>query len=149
MERFALQAIDARDSNACVASYLLAREAPEEVGSSWVRRVLNGLDQVPDAALAMLRSWEVQVGAEEAEAARTEADRVLSIVEAEAALPGLTAPDESEVDRQTRHDHLPPVAPGESIGLALQRRGLSEAEFRALQQEDQAEETAEEPTTTV
>ena len=147
-ERFALQAIDARDANACIASYLLARETPEGVGHSWVRRVLNSLDQIPDAALAMLRSWEVQVGAEEAEAARVEAERVLALVEAEAAMPGLTAPGESELDRLTRHDHLPPVAPGESIGLTLQRRGLSEAEFRALQQEEPSETTAEDPSTT-
>ncbi|MEW4567444.1 hypothetical protein AB1L88_06210 [Tautonia sp. JC769] len=133
LEAFAEHAIAAHDANACVAAFMLAREAPEGPSIGWVRRVLNGLDHFPDAALITLRAWEAEARAEESEVARAEADRIALIIDAEAAMPALQAPSEADLERASRFEGMPLATPGEPIGLAFGRRGFTAEEFSALE----------------
>ncbi len=70
LETFVTHALEDRDANACMAAFLLARQAPEGDQPRWVRMVLNGLGSFPDAALSTLRSVEAEARAADAEAAR-------------------------------------------------------------------------------
>lgn len=133
LDRFASHAIEARDANACVAAYVLARQAPEGSRHGWVRRVLDGLERFPDTALTTLRGMEADSRAEEAEAARAELELAATIAEAEAAMPALRAPTEEELGRRSRMENLPTAEPAEPIGLVPRRRGLSAEEFAALE----------------
>lgn len=133
LDAFAEHAISAHDANACVAAFLLARQAPEGASLGWVRRVINGVEQFPESALVTLRAWEAEARFEESEAARAEADRIAMIADAEAVMPSLNAPTEADLERAARVQGMPLASPGESIGLALGRRGLSPEEFAALQ----------------
>lgn len=132
LESFAEHALDAQDANACVAAFMLARNAPEGPSLGWVRRVLNGLDHFPDAALVTLRAWEAEARAEESEVARAEADRIAMIIEAEAAMPALQVPSDADLERASRVEGMPLASPDEPIGLAFGRRGFTPEEFSAL-----------------
>lgn len=131
LETFVGEATGSRDANACAAAFLLAREQPRDSSVRWVRDVLNGVERFPDAALAGLRAWEAEARQAEADAARSHASFAGAIAEAEARLPGLEAPDSAELARQARIAAKPIAAPGESIGLALDRRGIPRDDFDA------------------
>ena len=60
LDTFVERAIGDGDANACVAAFVLARQDPERADAGWVRRVLSGLADYPDAALAALRSIEAE-----------------------------------------------------------------------------------------
>jgi hypothetical protein len=135
LEDFTREAIEARDANACVAAYVLARQSPEGAALGWVRRVLNGIDRFPDAAIEALRGWEADSRSEEADAAQAEVDLAANIAEAEASMPTLKSPTEEELRRRARVEALPPADPAEPIGLVPRRRGLSAEEFAGVEAE--------------
>ena len=122
---FAERALEAGDANACVAAFLLAREAPDGLRANWVRKLLDGLSSFPDSAIVALRACEAEARDAEAREARTVADRVAELAEAEAKLPILTSPTVEELERLGRVSALPVAGPDEPIGLALERRGRS------------------------
>ena len=132
LETFVTQAIDNRDANACMAAFLLAREAPDGTRTRWARMVLNGLGQFPDAALNTLRNLEAETRNAETEAAKAHAEFAIARAEAEARLAGLVPPTEAELGRQAKLQAKPAANLGESIGLALDRRGLNTAELAAM-----------------
>jgi hypothetical protein len=132
LESFVGEAIASRDTNACAAAFALAREAPEGSSTRWVRNVLNGLDQFPDAALNSLRVWEAEARADDAHAARSKAEYAVALAEADSRFPGLEAPSAADLERMERIQALPLAAEHEPIGLALNRRGLLPEEFAAI-----------------
>ena len=123
MEGFVAEALAGRDANACAAAFVLAREAPEGGSTRWVRAVLDGLGQFPDAALNSLRALEAEARGAEAEAARASAEYAVAMARADARFPGLEAPSAAEVDRLDQLRSRPVAAPEESVGLTLDRRG--------------------------
>lgn len=123
MEDFVANALDGRDSNACIASFLMAREAKSGTSSRWVRNVLTGLDSFPDAALSTLRTLEAEARAADADAAKSQADYAIAVAESQVKLAGVDAPSDSELARQERIRAKPVAGLGEEIGLGLQRRG--------------------------
>ena len=123
LESFASESLASRDANACAAAFTLAREAPEGTSSRWVRAVLDGLDQFPDAALSVLRAWEVEARSEDAEAARARAEFAATLAEADARFPGLEPPTSAELERIERIGARPVAGSDEPIGLNLARRG--------------------------
>lgn len=131
LETFVAHALEGRDASACTAAFLLARQAPEGLALRWVRSTLNGLGEFPDAALAGLRSWEADARREEAEAARVHAEYAGEVAHAEARFADLEAPTKADLGRQARMAATPAAAPGQPIGLALDRRGLNPDEFQA------------------
>ena len=131
LESFVGQATDSRDANACAAAFLLAREQPEGASVRWVRDVLNGVDRFPDAALSSLRVWEADTRQAEIDSAKSHASFAGAIAEAEARLSGLEPPDSAALARQARVFSKPIAAPGEPIGLTLDRRGSPRDEFDA------------------
>ena len=104
----------------------------ESSSARWVRNVLNGLEQFPDAALNSLRVWEAEARADDAQAARSKAEYAVALAEADSRFPGLEAPSMAEVERMERIQALPLAAEHEPIGLALNRRGLLPEEFAAI-----------------
>lgn len=132
LEAFVAHAIEGRDANACMAAFLLARQAPEGPALRWVRSTLNGLNEFPDAALSSLRAWEAEARVEEAEAARAHAEYAVEIALAEARFPGLEAPSAAELEQQARLMSRPVASAGEPIGLAVDRRGLTADEYDAM-----------------
>jgi hypothetical protein len=132
LETFVVHALEDRDANACMAAFILARQAPEGDQPRWVRMVLNGLGSFPDAALGTLRTAEAESRAADAEAARAQADYAIAVAESLAQLTGVESSTESELRKQARVQAKPVARPGETIGLALDRRGLSPEEFAAL-----------------
>jgi hypothetical protein len=124
LEVFVTEALAGRDSNACVAAFVMAREAPGGTGLRWVRDVLNGLNEFPDAALTTLRALEAEARASDADSARAQADYAVALAEAQDRFPGLEAPTDEELERQARLQSKPVARLGEAIGLALDRRGL-------------------------
>lgn len=133
LERFVKEAIESRDANACCAAFLLAREAPVDLDARWARQVLDGVGVFPDASLAALRTWEADSRRADAEAARTRADYVIAVTEAEAELPELEVPSDSDLRRQARVRARPVAQPDQPIGLSLQHRGLTTEEYADLQ----------------
>lgn len=122
-ERFVAEALTSRDANACASAFLLAREAPEGASARWVRQVLDGLRDFPDAALAALRSWEADARQTETDAALAAAEYASALADAEARFPGLQAPSEAELARKARIASRPLASPDEPVGLALSKRG--------------------------
>ncbi|WZO97998.1 hypothetical protein EP7_005050 [Isosphaeraceae bacterium EP7] len=135
LETFVAEALRSGDSNACCAAFVLAREAPEGPALRWVRRVLDGVPEFPDAALAALRSSEADARSAEAEGARTKAEFAIALADAEGRFSSLEAPTEAELEQQERFLARPRAALGEPIGLALDRRGATPEEFDALSAE--------------
>ena len=132
LETFAERATGDGDANACIAAFVLARRAPEGPGARWVRKVLAALPEFPDAALTTLRSLEADARASEAAAARAQAEFAIVRAEAESGLDGLEAPSERDRERIARMTSKPVAAPGQPIGLTLDRRGaLDDSEFAA------------------
>jgi len=131
METFVAHSIEGRDANACMAAFVLARQAPEGLSLRWVRSTLNGLNEFPDAALASLRAWEADARRDEADAARAQAEYAAEVAQAEARYPGLEAPSPAALAQHARMMSRPLAASGESIGLAGDRRGLTPEEFQA------------------
>jgi len=129
MESFVASALESRDANACVAAFLLAREAPGGSSVGWVRKVLTGLNEFPDSALETLRSVEAEARGADAEAARAQVDYAAAIAETQARLAGLQAPTDDELARRQRVEAKPVARIGEPIGLALDRRGYRPDEF--------------------
>lgn len=123
LEEFASQALAAGDASACAAAFVLARESPEGAAARWVRTVLDGLKDFPDAALSALRAWEAEARRADAEAARDAAEFAASLAEADAHFPGLEAPSQAELDRLARLDSRPVATPDQPIGLNLRHRG--------------------------
>jgi hypothetical protein len=134
LETLAAQAIASRDANACTAAFLLARQEPGGPSVRWVRSVLSGLGEFPEASLETLRAFEADARRAEADAARAQAEYALALAEAEARFPGLEAPSAADVERHARVQSKPLAAPHEPIGLAFQRRGLTPEEFESLHQ---------------
>ena len=133
LETFVDKAAEDRDANACIAAFVLARQDPEGSRLRWVRKVLSHLPEFPDAALTTLRSLEAEARASEAEAARARAQFAIARAEAEVNLDGVEAPTDRELERASKIQAKPVVRPGESIGLALERRGaIDEADFDAV-----------------
>jgi hypothetical protein len=124
LERFMNEALAGRDSNACVAAFLMAREAPGFTGLRWVRNVLDGLNEFPDAALTTLRTLEAEGRAADSQSARAQADYAIALAEAQVRFPGVEAPTVEELQRQSRLRAKPVARLGEPIGLGLERRGL-------------------------
>jgi hypothetical protein len=132
LETFAEKAVAEGDSNACIASFVLARQDPEGPKLRWVRKVLSGLPDFPDAALTTLRGLEAEARAGEAEAARAQAQFAIARAEAEVSLEGLEAPTSGDLERLARIESRPVAQAGEAIGLTLDRRGaFDESEFEA------------------
>jgi len=128
---FAAGALEGRDANACVAAFLLARGAEGGPSQRWVRGLLDGLAEFPDAALATLRALEAEARAEDAGAARAQVDYATALAAAQAGLPGLEPPTDEELARRARVQAKPVARPGQPIGLALDRRGADPEEFAA------------------
>ena len=131
LETFVAHALEGRDASACTAAFELARESPEGLAPRWVRSVLDGLGEFPDAALAGLRHREVEAARDADEAARSRAQALAETARGEARLSDLVAPSAAELARQARVDAKPLAGPEQAIGLALDRRGLDAEEFRA------------------
>lgn len=123
LETFVTNALEGRDANACVASFLFARE--QEPGSSlrWVRNVLNGLGAFPEVSLTTLRTLEAEARGADFEAARAQADYAIAIAQAQVDLTGVEAPTNEDLALQSRLRALPVAKLGEPIGLRLARRG--------------------------
>ena len=102
LESFVDRARDEQDANACIAAFVLARQAPGGPSLRWVRKVLAGLAEFPDPALATLRGLEAEARAVEASAARSQAEFAAATAESEARLGGLEAPDAREQERDAR-----------------------------------------------
>jgi hypothetical protein len=125
LDRFATEAIASRDASACVAAVLLASEMPgdDAAPAQWVQTVVEGLDRLPDAALAAIRNHldaEQQVTTQTAMAsAEAAADRMA----AEARMPSLAAPRDDQVARLARAEALPVATSGQPIGLVPGFRG--------------------------
>ena len=115
-----------------MAVFMLARQTPEGNRPRWVRMVLNGVGSFPDSALNTLRTLEAEARAEDAEAARAQADYAIAVAESMAQLTGVEAPTDEELERQARLQSKPVIRPGEPIGLALERRGFTADEFAAM-----------------
>lgn len=131
MEDFVGNALESRDANACVAAFLMARDAAGGTAVRWVRDVLNGIGEFPDAAVETLRSVEAEARGADAESARAQADYAIAIAESQIKFAGLDAPSEDELARQQRVRAKPVARLGESIGLALDRRGFTPDELEA------------------
>ncbi len=123
LESFVSESLGSRDANACAAAFTLAREAPEGSSSRWVRAVLDGLDHFPDAALSVLRAWEVEARSDDARAARARAEFAATLAEADARFPGLEPPSSADLERMERIGARPVAGLDEPIGLTLNRRG--------------------------
>ena len=128
VERFAANAVESGDANACVAAFLLARAEPAATAVRWVRDLLNSLSAFPAAALETLRSVEAETRGEDVEAARAQAQFATALAEAQARLTGVTPPTEEELAREQRIRAKPVAQLGEPIGLALNRRGYLDDE---------------------
>ncbi len=128
MERFVAESVAAKDANACMAAFVLAREEADGIRLRWVRQVLEGIDEFPETALTTLRAVEATTRDGEREAAMAQAEFAIAQVEAEAKLPGLEAPSDAEIARRSAIAAKPAARPGEPIGLALDRRGMFEGE---------------------
>lgn len=124
MERFVNESIAAKDANACMAAFVLAREEADGIRLRWVRQVLNGVDEFPEPALTTLRALEATTREEERDAALAQAEFAIAQAEVEAKLPGLEAPSDQEIARRSAIAAKPAARPGEPIGLALERRGI-------------------------
>jgi hypothetical protein len=123
LERFVSESIDAREANACMAAFVMAREAAEGTRLRWVRQVLDGVEKFPDAALTTLRELEAGVRAADREAALAHAEFAIAQAQSESRLAGLEPPTEAELARRAAVESRPLARPGEPIGLALERRG--------------------------
>jgi hypothetical protein len=123
LERFVSESVASRDANACMAAFVLAREAAEGSRLRWVRNVLEGIDAFPDAALTTLREIEAEARAAEREAAVSQAEFAIAQTEAEARMSGMEAPTEADLSRRASIQARPVARPGEAIGLTLDRRG--------------------------
>ena len=123
LEAFVANALESRDANACVATFLMARE--QQAGSSlrWVRNVLNGLGAFPDVALTTLRSVEAEARGTDSEAARSQAEYAIAVAQAQVDLAGVEPPTSAELAAQARLRSRPVARLGEPIGLGLDRRG--------------------------
>lgn len=121
LESFVEQAIEARDASACAAAFLLAREVPDATSARWVRKVLDGLAEFPDAALNALNEWEADARRIESDAARALADFAIRQVENESRLGELRAPTDAEMSRAARVESIAPASPNEPIGLVPRR----------------------------
>jgi len=128
LERFVAESIAAKDANACMAAFIMAREASEGSRLRWVRLVLEGLNSFPDSALTTLREHEVNARSADRDAAMAQAEFVAAQAETEARLQGLEAPSGAEAARRSAIESRPAAKLGESIGLTLDRRGLLEGE---------------------
>jgi len=128
LEAFAARGVAEGDANACIASFVLARQEPEGGNRRWVRQVLANLPNFPEPALSTLRRLEAEARASESGAARAQADFAIARAEAEVRLDGVQPPTDAELDRDHRVRSLPLAAPGEAIGLSLDRRGAIEAD---------------------
>ncbi len=122
-ELFVDKAIEEKDTNACIAAFVLARQEPEGPSNRWVRKVLTHLDEFPDAALTTLRGLEAEARASENEAARAQAKFAIARAEAEADLDGVEASTDEELEKNGKIQAKPIARPGEPIGLNLTRRG--------------------------
>jgi hypothetical protein len=136
-ERFVAEALQTRDANACCAAFLMARDVPEGTAVRWVRAILDGVGEFPDAAIEALRTWEVAQRQAEQEAARSQLEYAAAVAQAEAKLADLVAPSESELRHRSDLLAKPIAQPGEAIGLTLERRGRlpedAETEQRAAE----------------
>ena len=121
------RSIESGEANACVASFVLARQAdasPDDPAMNRVtRKVLSSLNQFPDSALMTLRGWEADVYEADIQAARAQVDFASARFDVESRLPGLEAPSAAAVSRANRIDAKPAAMLGEAIGLTLARRG--------------------------
>ena len=123
LETFVANALETRDANACVATFLMAREQQAGTSVRWVRNVLNGLGAFPDVALTTLRSVEADARGTDSEAARAQADYAIAVAQAQADLAGVEPPTSEELATQARLRSRPVAQLGEPIGLNLDRRG--------------------------
>jgi hypothetical protein len=130
LEQFVSESVASRDTNACMAAFVLAREAPEGSRLRWVRNLLEGVDSFPDAALATLREIEAEARVTEREAAVSQAEFAIAQSENEARLSGLEAPTDAEITRRAAIQGRPVAQPGEAIGLTLDRRGAFASDLR-------------------
>ena len=109
--------------------FVLAREEADGIRRlRWVRQVLEGVVEFPDAALTALRALEATARDDDREAALAQAEFALAQAEAEAKLPNLEVPSDAELARRAAIAAKPAARPGEPIGLALERRGTFEGE---------------------
>ena len=127
LSTFIDQSIESGEANACVASFVLARQSDpngdDPAMNKATRKVLSSLGQFPDAALSTLRAWEADARDADTEAAQAHLNFALARFDAESRLPNLLAPSMAEVDRMNRIDAKPAAMLGEPIGLTLDRRG--------------------------
>ena len=133
MERFVAESIASKDTNACMAAFVLARQAAEGSRLRWVRMVLEGINDFPDVALTNLRELETSARVSDREAALAQAEFISAQAGAEAKLPGLEAPTAEELARRAEIEARPVAKLGEPIGLALDRRGVLPGEKAGLE----------------
>ncbi|HEV3162951.1 MAG TPA: hypothetical protein VGZ22_02840 [Isosphaeraceae bacterium] len=132
LETFVSQAVESRDANACTAAYMMAREAPEGTSLRWVRSVLNGLRSFPGIALVTLRACEADSRRAEADAAKAHADYAIALAESDARFSGLETPADQDLQKQARIEAKPVAQWDQPIGLAVDRRGLTDEEFGSM-----------------
>ena len=131
LELFAGEAISFKDANACTAAFVLARQSPEGPSARWVRNLLEGVREFPEAAIRTLRGLEAEACKAETDAIQARVEAVVALAAGEARLEGLQAPTAEQLQRRARIEALPVAGPGEPIGLALSRRGANAEEYAA------------------
>lgn len=139
LETFVTQAVAAGDANACIAAFTRAREVPDEADARWVRLLMDGLKDFPDAALSSLRTLEADAQQAEQEAAQAQMENAIAQVTAEARMADLDAPNPADLARRSFLADAPPAAIDEPIGLSPRRRGLALSEYAALPAEGPAD----------
>jgi hypothetical protein len=128
LEEFANEAVTARDSNACIAAFILARESPDALRLRWVRTLLEKIDEYPDGALNTLRHLEVKQRDADRKAALSHIETVGAQAVSEARMFSAETPSDEELERRAAIEKLPVAKLGEPIGLALDRRGALDGE---------------------
>ena len=124
---FVAEAIDGRDANACIAAFVLAREAPEGPRLRWVRDVLAGLSEFPDAALATLRGWRPRPGPPRPRRPGAQARFAVARAEAEVAPAGSRPPRPGDLERRRQARSPAPGPAGRGHRPGPRPRGAFDA----------------------
>ena len=125
MERFVSQATEGHDANACVASFLLARESPAGVAARWVRDVVNGLERLPRRrARRPSGPSRPRTAGPRRRRPTPRSAYAVAMAESQSRFTGVQSESGEELERKARVQAKPVAKLGEPLGLALDRRGL-------------------------
>ncbi len=122
-ERFVSEALASADPDACIVAYLMARDVEDGHRVRWVRQLADGLDRFPTEAIEALCKIEDQERERRGSAIDGEVQDVLRDLSHDNGLPDSLAPSPEHMEHQSRIAARPLAQPGESIGLAVNRRG--------------------------